>query len=100
MMAGPYTVTHHKSSLLIAGMYSFFNAGMPRDHNDFRKGINFFQVFKLLIPVQLRKFVYKRIDPTNFKNIETKDDEISFDIIRDGEQQNISFVIKPVESED
>ena len=27
MFAGPYTVTHHKSSLLIAGMYSFFNAG-------------------------------------------------------------------------
>jgi hypothetical protein len=25
--AGPFTVTHHKSSLLIAGMLSFFNAG-------------------------------------------------------------------------
>ena len=24
---GPYTVSHHKSSLLIAGMFSFFNAG-------------------------------------------------------------------------
>lgn len=27
VFAGPYTVTHHKSSLLIAGEYSFFNAG-------------------------------------------------------------------------
>ncbi len=27
MFAGPYTVTHHKSTLLIAGIYSFFNAG-------------------------------------------------------------------------
>lgn len=27
VFAGPYTVTHHKSSLLIAGMFSFFNAG-------------------------------------------------------------------------
>ncbi len=27
MFAGPYTVTHHKASLLIAGMTSFFNAG-------------------------------------------------------------------------
>ena len=27
MFAGPYTVTHHKSSLLIAGMFSFYNAG-------------------------------------------------------------------------
>ncbi|MCG8310082.1 MAG: DUF4954 family protein [Cytophagales bacterium] len=27
VFGGPYTVTHHKSSLLIAGQYSFFNAG-------------------------------------------------------------------------
>lgn len=27
IFAGPYTVTHHKCSLLIAGMYSFLNAG-------------------------------------------------------------------------
>ncbi len=27
VFAGPYTVTHHRSSLLIAGMFSFFNAG-------------------------------------------------------------------------
>ena len=27
IFAGPYTVTHHKSTLLIAGQYSFYNAG-------------------------------------------------------------------------
>ncbi|MDF1574639.1 MAG: DUF4954 family protein [Bacteroidales bacterium] len=27
IFGGPYTVSHHKSSLLIAGMYSFYNAG-------------------------------------------------------------------------
>lgn len=27
VFAGPFTVTHHKSSLLIAGMFSFMNAG-------------------------------------------------------------------------
>lgn len=27
LFAGPYTVTHHKSTLLIAAMFSFFNAG-------------------------------------------------------------------------
>ena len=27
IFGGPYTVTHHKSSLLIAAMFSFFNAG-------------------------------------------------------------------------
>jgi len=27
IFAGPYTTTHHKSTLLIAGMFSFYNAG-------------------------------------------------------------------------
>ena len=27
VLLGPYSVTHHKSSLLIAGMFSFYNAG-------------------------------------------------------------------------
>ena len=27
IFGGPYTVTHHKSSMLLAGMFSFFNAG-------------------------------------------------------------------------
>jgi len=27
IFGGPYTVTHHRSTLLIAGMFSFFNAG-------------------------------------------------------------------------
>lgn len=27
VLAGPYTVTHHKSTLLIAGLFSFYNAG-------------------------------------------------------------------------
>jgi hypothetical protein len=27
IFAGPFTVTHHKSTLLIAGIYSFMNAG-------------------------------------------------------------------------
>jgi len=27
IFGGPYTVTHHKSTLMIAGMFSFFNAG-------------------------------------------------------------------------
>lgn len=27
VLGGPYTVTHHRSSLLIAGVYSFYNAG-------------------------------------------------------------------------
>ena len=32
VFAGPYTVSHHKSSLLIAGLYSFYNAGFRNQH--------------------------------------------------------------------
>lgn len=32
--AGPHTVAHHKSILLIGGMYSFFNAGSGANHSN------------------------------------------------------------------
>ena len=32
IFAGPFTVTHHKSTLLIAGMFSFMNAEIGRAH--------------------------------------------------------------------
>lgn len=34
VLAGPYTVSHHKSTLLIAGLFSFFNAGSGTDHSN------------------------------------------------------------------
>ncbi|MBR7169347.1 MAG: DUF4954 family protein, partial [Alistipes sp.] len=34
IFAGPYTVSHHKSTLLIAGMFSFFNAGSAANQNN------------------------------------------------------------------
>ena len=38
IFAGPYTVTHHKSTLLIAGMFSFMNAGSgPNQSNHMYK---------------------------------------------------------------
>jgi hypothetical protein len=36
IFAGPYTVTHHKSSLLIGGMFSFFNAGSGTNQSNHR----------------------------------------------------------------
>ena len=36
VFAGPYTVTHHKSSLLIGGMFSFFNAGSATNQSNHR----------------------------------------------------------------
>ncbi len=34
IFAGPYTVSHHKSTLLIAGMFSFFNAGSSSNQSN------------------------------------------------------------------
>jgi hypothetical protein len=34
VFAGPYTVTHHKSTLLIAGLFSFFNAGSAANQSN------------------------------------------------------------------
>ena len=34
IFAGPYTVTHHKSTLLIAGLYSFMNAGSSSNQSN------------------------------------------------------------------
>lgn len=36
LFAGPYTVTHHKSTLLIASMVSFFNAGSGTNQSNHR----------------------------------------------------------------
>jgi hypothetical protein len=36
VFAGPYTVTHHKSTLLIGGMFSFFNAGSGTNQSNHR----------------------------------------------------------------
>ena len=34
--AGPYTVTHHKSTLLIGGLFSFYNAGSGTNQSNHR----------------------------------------------------------------
>ena len=34
ILAGPYTVTHHRSTLLIAGLFSFFNAGSATNQSN------------------------------------------------------------------
>jgi len=36
VFAGPYTVTHHKSTLLIAGLFSFYNAGSGTNQSNHR----------------------------------------------------------------
>jgi len=34
IFAGPYTVTHHKSTLMIAGLFSFYNAGSATNQSN------------------------------------------------------------------
>ncbi len=34
IMGGPYTVTHHRSTLLIAGLFSFYNAGSATNQSN------------------------------------------------------------------
>ncbi len=34
LFAGPYTVTHHRSTLLIAGLFSFYNAGSATNQSN------------------------------------------------------------------
>jgi hypothetical protein len=34
VLAGPYTVTHHKSTILIAGLFSFYNAGSATNQSN------------------------------------------------------------------
>jgi len=34
VFAGPYTVTHHKSTLMIAGLFSFYNAGSATNQSN------------------------------------------------------------------
>ena len=34
ILAGPYTVTHHRSTLLIAGLFSFYNAGSATNQSN------------------------------------------------------------------
>jgi hypothetical protein len=36
VFAGPYTVTHHKSTLLIGGLFSFYNAGSGTNQSNHR----------------------------------------------------------------
>ena len=95
VFAGPYTVTHHKSTLLIAGMFSFLNAGSgsnqsnhmyklgPIHHGVVERGSKTTSDSYLLWPSRIGAFTlvmgrhYKNSDTTNMPFsylIENKDD--------------------------
>jgi len=95
VFAGPYTVTHHKSTLLIAGMFSFCNAGSgsnqsnhmyklgPIHHGIVERGSKTTSDSYLLWPAKIGAFTlvmgrhYKNSDTSNmpFSYLIEKDDE-------------------------
>ncbi len=95
VFAGPYTVTHHKSTLLIAGMFSFCNAGSgsnqsnhmyklgPIHHGIVERGSKTTSDSYLLWPAKIGAFTlvmgrhYKNSDTSNMPfsyMIENKDE--------------------------
>jgi len=95
VFAGPYTVTHHKSTLLIAGMYSFMNAGSgsnqsnhlyklgPIHHGYLERGVKTTSDSYILWPSRVGAFTlvmgrhYRHADTADFPFsylIEKKDD--------------------------
>ena len=97
IFAGPYTVTHHKSTLLIAGMFSFLNAGSGSNQSNhmyklgpihqgiMERGAKTTSDSYLLWPSHIGAFTlvmgrhYKHCDTTDFPFsylIESKDESI------------------------
>ncbi len=95
IFAGPFTVTHHKSTLLIAGMFSFLNAGSgsnqsnhmyklgPIHHGIIERGSKTTSDSYILWPAKIGAFTlvmgrhYKNSDTTNLPFsylIENKDE--------------------------
>ena len=99
IFAGPYTVTHHKSTLLIAGMFSFMNAGSGSNQSNhmyklgpihqgiMQRGAKTTSNSYLLWPSKVGAFTlvsgrhYRNIDSSEFPFsylIESKDESMLF----------------------
>jgi NDP-sugar pyrophosphorylase family protein len=88
VFAGPYTVTHHKSTLLIAGMFSFLNAGSgsnqsnhmyklgPIHHGVVDRGSKTTSDSYLLWPARVGPFTL--VMGRHYKNADTSDMPFSY----------------------
>lgn len=95
VFAGPYTVTHHKSTLLIAGMFSFCNAGSgsnqsnhmyklgPIHHGIAERGTKTTSDSYLLWPARIGAFTL--VMGRHYKNSDTSDMPFSYLIENDDE---------------
>ncbi len=88
IFAGPYTVTHHKSTLLIAGMFSFLNAGSgsnqsnhmyklgPIHHGIIERGTKTTSDSYILWPAKIGPFTL--VMGRHYKNPDTTDMPFSY----------------------
>jgi len=99
IFAGPYTVTHHKSTLLIASLYSFFNAGSGTNHSNhmyklgpvhqgiFDRGSKTGSFAYVLLPSRIGP--YSVIIGKHFSNFDAS--EFPFSYIREEEGKSVLY---------
>ena len=102
LFAGPYTVTHHKSTLLIAGMFSFMNAGSGSNQSNhmyklgpihqgiFERGAKTTSDSYVLYPAKIGAF--SLVMGRHVNNPDTSDLRFSYLI----EQQGVTYIIPGV----
>ena len=102
LFAGPYTVTHHKSTLLIAGMFSFMNAGSGSNQSNhmyklgpihqgiFARGAKTTSDSYVLYPAKIGAF--SLVMGRHVNNPDTSDLPFSYLI----EQQGVTYIIPGV----
>ena len=102
LFAGPYTVTHHKSTLLIAGMFSFMNAGSGSNQSNhmyklgpihqgiLERGARTTSDSYILWPAKIGAF--SLVMGRHVNNLDTTDLPFSYLI----EQQGVSYIVPGV----
>lgn len=102
LFAGPYTVTHHKSTLLISGMFSFMNAGSGSNQSNhmyklgpihqgiLERGAKTTSDSYLLWPAKIGAF--SLVMGRHVNNLDTTDLPFSYLI----EQQGVSYIVPGV----
>lgn len=102
LFAGPYTVTHHKSTLLIAGMFSFMNAGSGSNQSNhmyklgpihqgiLERGAKTASDSYILWPAKIGAF--SLVMGRHVNNVDTTDLPFSYLI----EQQGVTYIVPGV----
>lgn len=99
IIAGPYTVTHHKSTLLIGGMFSFYNAGSATNQSNhnyklgplhqgiFERGVKTGSGSYVLLPA--RAGAFSLVVGKHYSNFDTQ--KLPFSYIL--EKDNITYIL-------